>query len=107
MIVFNSSNYYVFRPRKSSLSFPAEDDEDVEEEADEVVPDGVEEVELAKISLEQKEREHKLIFNDLRKLSFRCDIFGDLNPEKEGELWMISGARPMLVRNVSFRKCLY
>ncbi|KAM1331699.1 hypothetical protein ACFX2H_043830 [Malus domestica] len=31
-----------FRPRKSSLSLPAEDDEDVEEEADEVVPDGVE-----------------------------------------------------------------
>ncbi|XP_024023425.1 protein SABRE isoform X2 [Morus notabilis] len=91
------------KPRKSSLSFPAvsaEDDEDVEEEADEVVPDGVEEVELAKISLEQKEREHKLIFNDLRKLSFRCDIFGDLNPEKEGELWMISGSRPMLVQGL-------
>ncbi|GMN40176.1 hypothetical protein TIFTF001_009410 [Ficus carica] len=88
------------KPRKSSLSFPAEDDEDVEEEADEVVPDGVEEVELAKISLEQKEREHKLIFNDIRKLSRRCEISGDLNPEKEGDLWMISAARSMLVQGL-------
>ena len=47
------------RPRKSSLSFPVEDDEDVEEEADEVVPDGVEEVELAKINLEKREREQR------------------------------------------------
>ena len=84
------------RPRRS-LSFPAEDDEDVEEEADEVVPDGVEEVELAKINLEQKERDQKLILDDIRKLSLRCDSLGDLCPEKEGDLWMIAGARPMLV----------
>lgn len=36
-----------FRPKKSNLAFLAEDEEDIEEEADEVVPDGVEEVELA------------------------------------------------------------
>ncbi|PON89822.1 FMP [Trema orientale] len=88
------------KPRKSSLLFPAEDDEDVEEEADEVVPDGVEEVELAKVHLEQKEQEQKLILNDIRKLSLRCENSGDLYPEKEGDLWMIAGARPMLVQGL-------
>ncbi|XP_062099220.1 protein SABRE [Humulus lupulus] len=88
------------KPRKSSLSFPAEDDEDVEEEADEVVPDGVEEVELAKVHLEQKEREQKLILNDIRKLSTRCENSGDLYPEKEGDLWMITGARSTLVQGL-------
>lgn len=91
-----------FRPRKSSLSLPAEDDEDVEEEADEVVPDGVEEVELAKVDLEQKEREQKLILGDIRKLSLRCDTTGDLYPEKEGDLWMINCTRSTLVRNKRF-----
>lgn len=86
------------RPRKSSLSFPAEDDDDVEEEADEVVPDGVEEVELAKINLEKKEREQKLLLDDIRKLSLWCVPSGDLHPEKESDLWMITGGRSMLVR---------
>ena len=86
------------RPRKSSLSFPAEDDEDVEEEADEVVPDGVEEVELAKINLEQKEREQKLLLDDIQKLSVWCDTPGDLHPEKESDVWMITGGKSMLVR---------
>ncbi|KAF3447266.1 hypothetical protein FNV43_RR12446 [Rhamnella rubrinervis] len=88
------------KPRKSSLSFPAEDDEDVEEEADEVVPDGVEEVELAKVDLEKKEQEQKLILDDIRKLSLRCDNSGDLYPEKEGEMWMIAGSRPTLVQGL-------
>ncbi|CAB4267323.1 unnamed protein product [Prunus armeniaca] len=88
------------KPRKSSLSLPAEDDEDVEEEADEVVPDGVEEVELAKVDLEQKEREQKLILGDIRKLSLRCDTTGDLYPEKEGDLWMINCTRSTLVQGL-------
>lgn len=88
-----------FRPRKSSLSFPAEDDEDVEEEADEVVPDGVEEVELAKINLEQREREQKLLLDDIRKLSVRCDTSSDPYPEKEADFWMTAGGRSTLVRN--------
>ena len=74
------------RPRKGILSFPAEDDEDIEEEADEVIPDGVEEVELAKINLQQKEREQKLLLDDIRKLSVWCDTPGDLHPENEGDL---------------------
>lgn len=90
-----------FRPRNSSLSFPSEDGEDVEEEADEVVPDGVEEVELAKINLERKEREKRLLVNDIRKLSLYCDGGGsDLNPEKDGEMWMISGGKALLVSNI-------
>ncbi|XP_028802142.1 protein SABRE [Neltuma alba] len=88
------------KPRKSSLSFSGKDDEDVEEETDEVIPDGIEEVELAKINLEQKEREQKLILGDIRKLSFSCDASGDSCPEKEGELWMIACGRPVLVQGL-------
>lgn len=88
------------KPRKSSLSFPAEDDDDVEEEADEVVPDGVEEVELAKINLEKREREQKLLLDDIRKLSLWCDPSGDVHPEKESDLWMITGGRSMLVQGL-------
>lgn len=87
------------RPRKSSLSVFAEDDEDVEEEADEVVPDGVEEVELARIDLEKREQDQRLVLEDIRKLSCHCDTLGDLYPEKEGELWMVTAGRTALVRN--------
>ncbi|KAH7846573.1 hypothetical protein Vadar_015665 [Vaccinium darrowii] len=87
------------KPRKSSLSYPAEDDEDVEEEADEVVPDGVEEVELARIKLEQKEREQKLVLDDIRKLSTYVDS-GDVCLEKEGDLWIITGGRSALVHRL-------
>ncbi|KAK4850773.1 hypothetical protein QYF36_009700 [Acer negundo] len=88
------------KPRKSSLSFAAEDDEDVEEEADEVVPAGVEEVELARIELEQKEREQRLILNDIRKMSLYDDTSGDLYPEKEGDLWIVIGGRSTLVKGL-------
>ncbi|KAL5844517.1 hypothetical protein ACOSQ4_010475 [Xanthoceras sorbifolium] len=88
------------KPRKSSLAFAAEDDEDVEEEADEVVPAGVEEVELAKIDLEQKEREQRLILNDIRKMSLYDDTSGDLYPEKEGDLWILSGGTSTLVKGL-------
>ncbi|KDP41499.1 hypothetical protein JCGZ_15906 [Jatropha curcas] len=87
------------KPRKSNLSYLTEDDEDVEEEADEVVPDGVEEVELAKVNLEQKEREQKLILGDIRKLSL-YESTGDLHPMKEGELWMLTGGRSILVQGL-------
>ncbi|MED6130808.1 hypothetical protein PIB30_004229 [Stylosanthes scabra] len=88
------------KPQKSSLSFPAEDDEDIEEEADEVVPDGVEEVELAKINLEQKEREQKVLLDDIRKLSAWCDTPGSPCPEKESDLWMITGGKSLLVQGL-------
>ncbi|KAI4307517.1 hypothetical protein L6164_030695 [Bauhinia variegata] len=88
------------KPRKSSSPFPADDDEDVEEEADQVVPDGVEEVELAKIDLEQKEREQKLLLDDIRKLSLWVDTTGDQFQEKDDELWMIAGVRSMLIQGL-------
>ncbi|XP_057973448.1 protein SABRE [Malania oleifera] len=88
------------KPRKSSLSYSAEDDEDVEEEADEVVPDGVEEVELARINLEHKERELKLLLDDIRKLSLCNDTSADLSLEKQVDLWMITGGRSTLVQGL-------
>ncbi|GER37363.1 Golgi-body localisation protein domain [Striga asiatica] len=88
------------KPRKSSLSYSAEDDEDVEEEADEVVPDGVEEVELAKVELEQKERVQRLIFDDIRKLSLQGDTFGDPQAEMEVDLWMVTNGRFTLVQKL-------
>ncbi|XP_019083145.1 PREDICTED: protein SABRE-like isoform X1 [Camelina sativa] len=87
------------KPRKSSLQCPTED-EDVEEEADEVVPYGVEEVELAKINLEEKERERKLLLDDIRKLSHCSDNTDDTHMEREGELWMISTRRSILVQGL-------
>ncbi|XP_077234098.1 protein SABRE-like isoform X2 [Tasmannia lanceolata] len=90
------------KPRKSSLSYASEDEEDVEEEADEVVPDGVEEVELARINVEQIERERKLLLGDIRTLSVSSDISGDvyLSPEKGSDLWMIYGGKSTLVQGL-------
>ncbi|XP_024015622.1 protein SABRE isoform X2 [Eutrema salsugineum] len=87
------------KPRKSSLQCPTED-EDVEEEADEVVPYGVEEVELAKINLEEKERDRKLLLDDIRKLSHCSEYMDDTHMEREGELWMISTRRSTLVQGL-------
>ncbi|KAL0718645.1 hypothetical protein Bca4012_067968 [Brassica carinata] len=87
------------KPRKSSLQCPTED-EDVEEEADEVVPYGVEEVELAKINLEEKERARKLLLDDIRKLSHCSDSMDDTHMEREGELWMISTRKSTLVQGL-------
>ncbi|XP_068657036.1 protein SABRE-like isoform X2 [Aristolochia californica] len=91
------------KPRKSSLSYASDDDdEDVGEEADEVVPDGVEEVELARINLEQAERERKLLLDDIRTLSVLSDILVDpcLSPERNGDLWMISAGTVTLVQGL-------
>lgn len=98
-LLFSIDTFLFLRPRKSSLSYPSEDDDDVEEEADEVVPDGVEEVELAKISLEQRERERKLLLDDIRNLLATNNISGDpcLMPEKDEDIWMITGGKSMLV----------
>ncbi|KAK4747514.1 hypothetical protein SAY87_014100 [Trapa incisa] len=84
--------------RRGSLTYPADDD-DFEEVADAVVPDGVEEVELAKINLEKKERERKLIIDDIRKLSHSCDASTDPNRE-EGDFWMITGGTTTLVQGL-------
>ncbi|XP_078430617.1 HYPERSENSITIVE TO PI STARVATION 4 isoform X2 [Wolffia australiana] len=89
------------KPRKSSLLYPAEDD-DVEEEADEVVPDGVEEVELAKVILEQRERERKLILDDIRTLSTSDERFEEASSslKKDDMAWMIRGGKFLLVQRL-------
>ncbi|CAN4095292.1 unnamed protein product [Withania somnifera] len=87
-------------PRKVSLSYSEGDDEDDEEEADEVVPDGVEEVELARVDLERKARAQKLIQEDIRKLSLCTDVSTDMGPVKEGDPWIISGGRSILVQKL-------
>ncbi|KAL1539208.1 protein SABRE [Salvia divinorum] len=88
------------KPRKSSLSYPTDEEDDVEEEADEVVPDGVEEVELAKVDLEHKERMKRLILDDIRDLSLQAGIAGDPHAEMEMELWMITCAKSTLVQRL-------
>ncbi|XP_047307389.1 protein SABRE [Impatiens glandulifera] len=87
------------KPRKGSLSYPAEDDEDVEEEADEVVPDGVEEVELARINLEHKERERNLLLCDIKMLS-SDDSSGHKNLETDADIWIIDGRRSTLIQRL-------
>ncbi|XP_062212048.1 protein SABRE isoform X2 [Phragmites australis] len=89
------------KPRKNSLQYPS-DDEDVEEEADEVVPDGVEEVELAKINLEQRERERKLLLDDIRSLTGNGDNRTDhcCSVERGDSLWMINNGKTLLVEGL-------
>ncbi|XP_020258640.1 protein SABRE-like isoform X2 [Asparagus officinalis] len=89
------------KPRKSSLSCTTDDDEYVEEEADEVVPDGVEEVELARISIEERERERKLILDDIRTLSASNDIPTEsVGLENDAESWVITGGKSILVNRL-------
>lgn len=92
------------KPRKSSLLYHGDDEEGVEEETDEVVPDGVEEVELARVKLEQAERECKLVLADVRTISVTGDFLSltetDLSPEKTGSLWMISSGKAALVQKL-------
>lgn len=90
-----------FRRQKSSLT---EDDEEMaDEEADEVVPDGVEEVEVERVNLEHKERVQNLLYDDLRKLSIPNDTaVDDVSSEKEGDTWMVTGGRSILVKFLAF-----
>ncbi|WOG92852.1 hypothetical protein DCAR_0312129 [Daucus carota subsp. sativus] len=78
-----------------------QDDEDVEEEADAVVPDGVEEVELARVNLEQKERMHKLLLDDIKKLSLCNNGTVEKDLEKDGNFWMITGGTAALVQRLN------
>jgi len=98
LVCFNQISIIFSRPRKSSLSYPTDDTEDIEEEADEVVPDGVKEVELARICIEERERERKLVLDDIRTLSVTTDIPGqNMCQENDGESWMITGGKSILV----------
>lgn len=72
-----------------------------------MVPDGVEEVELARINLEQKGRAQKLILGDISKLSLHGDISVDAYSEKDMDLWMITGGRSTMVNSKHLPKCFY
>lgn len=64
-----------------------------------MVPVGVEEVELARISVEHREREIMLILDDIRTLSGASEILTETAcPLNDGELWMITGGKSKLVR---------
>jgi len=93
-----------FRAHNDSLKLSGEEDDEVEEEIDEVVPDGIEEVELAKIELEAKERDRMMLLDDIRKLTQNESNSGNINLEKESDFWMISGGRPVLVRKEFYKK---
>lgn len=66
-----------------------------------MVPDGIEEVELARIRLEQAQRDFRLLFRDLRTIGLN-DLSGDFRSftsstsDDEG-LWMLSCPRSALV----------
>lgn len=66
-----------------------------------MVPDGIEEVELARIRLEQAQRECRLLFRDLRTLRHHglCDDLSSFNSSTSDDdgLWMISSPRSTLV----------
>ncbi|KAF8733896.1 hypothetical protein HU200_014751 [Digitaria exilis] len=90
------------KPRISSLQYPS-DDEDIEQETDEVVPDGVEEVELAKINLEQMDREMKLVLDDIRCLTGCGDNGTDYcySLDKGDCSWIISTTKTSLVAGLN------
>ncbi|XP_023636085.1 protein KINKY POLLEN isoform X2 [Capsella rubella] len=88
------------KAHNDSLKLSGEEDDEVEEEIDEVVPDGIEEVELAKIELEQKERDRMSLLDDIRKLTQSESNSGKINLEKENDFWMITGGRPVLVEGL-------
>ncbi|XP_010440972.1 PREDICTED: protein KINKY POLLEN isoform X2 [Camelina sativa] len=88
------------KAHNDSLKLSGEEDDEVEEEIDEVVPDGIEEVELAKIELEKKERDRMSLLDDIRKLTQSESNSGNINLEKESDFWMITGGRPVLVEGL-------
>lgn len=98
---YSSSHYIIlwFRARSRYLSLSTEDGEDVEEEADAVVPDGVEEVELERVNLEKKERILKLLLDDIMKLSLRNNGTVNHDSEKDDNLGIVTGGTAALVRN--------
>lgn len=68
-----------------------------------MVPDGVEEVDVERVNLDQKERAQNLLYDDIRKLAIPTDTAVDVSVEKEGDMWMITGSRSILVRFKAFQ----
>lgn len=77
-----------------------DEEDDIEEETDEVVPDGVPEVELARIKLEKTERELKLLSADLKTVhqgSSACNTVEIDQDRKDMGPWMMHCEKEALV----------
>ncbi|XP_062211296.1 protein ABERRANT POLLEN TRANSMISSION 1-like isoform X2 [Phragmites australis] len=91
------------RTQKSNLCYPPDNDDDnIEEASDAVVPDGVEEVELAKIGVEINERAQKVLLDDIRALSTGSEESRDQSqsPKADDATWTVTGSRLMLVKRL-------
>lgn len=91
------------RTKKSNICYPLDnDDGDIAEESDAVVPDGVEEVELAKIDVEVKERERKILLDDIRILSTGSEVSSEpsQSPKSDDATSMVTGPKSMLVKRL-------
>ncbi|XP_078157262.1 protein SABRE-like isoform X1 [Carex rostrata] len=97
------------KPHNNSMVYPSDDDgndesEETGEEADEVVPDGVEEVELAKIKLEERERETKVLIDDIRVLLSRAaDTSAHVPPALQSDdniSWVVTVSTALLVQRL-------
>ncbi|KAJ4793688.1 Golgi-body localization protein domain isoform 1 [Rhynchospora pubera] len=96
------------KPHNNSMVYPSDDDVDDEseemgEEADEFVPDGVEEVELAKIKVEQGERETKVLIDDIRALLKAADPSEPVGPALQSDediSWVVTGSKLLLVQRL-------
>ena len=94
--LFKPMVFFVWCRRRKNRHF----EEGEEEEADEVVPDGIEEVELARIRVEQAQREYRLLFRDLRTLrNHDLNDFSSFDSSTADDdcLWMIASNRSTLV----------
>eukprot|EP00250_Pteridium_aquilinum_P012865 c20993_g1_i1 orf=354-8423(+) len=87
------------KPRKYFSLHGGDEEDDIEEETDEVVPDGVPEVELARIKLEETERELKLLSADLKTVNKdNCD-FNTTETDQDMKPWMMHcGKRTLVLR---------
>ncbi|XP_074579905.1 protein SABRE-like [Curcuma longa] len=87
-----------FPPSIHSLS---DVNEDIGDEFDRLVPDGVEEVDLAKINLEKRIREHKLLLSDVKVLGITTDKTDGADPSPDKfDLWMVEGSKPTLLEEL-------
>ncbi|KAH7290740.1 hypothetical protein KP509_30G061600 [Ceratopteris richardii] len=87
------------KPRRYFFLHGCDEDDDIKE-TDEVVPDGVQEVELARIKLEETERELKLLATDLKSVRQECStmIIDNLDDEKQQQqLWMLDCGKGRLI----------
>ncbi|KAI5072700.1 hypothetical protein GOP47_0012806 [Adiantum capillus-veneris] len=91
------------KPRRYFSLHGGDEEEDAEEETDEVVPDGVPEVELARIKLEEAERALKLLSADLKAVNQGFSAFKDEHDEemKERGPWMMHCEKQTLASRLS------